>query len=91
MARKSGSAGSHVVPEAGRALDRMKYEIAAELGIPVGGGNAAFDSEFAAEPGTPPSPGREPYWGDLPARDAGAVGGRMLKRLVEQAQRSLFS
>ncbi|MGE5551633.1 MAG: small, acid-soluble spore protein, alpha/beta type, partial [Bacteroidota bacterium] len=30
------------------------------------------------------------YWGYLPARDAGAVGGHMVKRMIEAAERSLF-
>ena len=29
------------------------------------------------------------YWGYLPARDAGAVGGHMVKRMIEAAERSL--
>lgn len=29
------------------------------------------------------------YWGYLPARDAGAVGGQMVKRMIEAAERSL--
>lgn len=93
MARgQSGSSNKLVVPEAGKALDRMKYEIAAELGILAGGGANGADVEFAAELGTAQgSSGREAYWGHLATRDAGAVGGQITKRLVEQAQRSLFS
>ncbi len=30
------------------------------------------------------------YWGYLPARDAGAVGGHMVKRMIEAAERSLI-
>jgi len=30
------------------------------------------------------------YWGYLPARDAGAVGGQMVKRMIEAAERSLI-
>ena len=30
------------------------------------------------------------YWGYLPARDAGAVGGHMVKRMIEAAERSLL-
>ncbi len=35
MAKGSAQIGKKVVPEAHKALDDMKYEIAAELGIPV--------------------------------------------------------
>ena len=35
MAKGSAQIGRKVVPEAHKALDDMKYEIAAELGIPV--------------------------------------------------------
>lgn len=30
------------------------------------------------------------YWGYLPSRDAGAVGGHMVKRMIEAAERSLI-
>ena len=30
------------------------------------------------------------YWGYMPARDAGAVGGHMVKRMIEAAERSLI-
>ncbi|MCL6613495.1 MAG: alpha/beta-type small acid-soluble spore protein [Firmicutes bacterium] len=29
------------------------------------------------------------YWGNLSAREAGAIGGRMVKRMIEAAERSL--
>ncbi|HEY3315883.1 MAG TPA: alpha/beta-type small acid-soluble spore protein [Bacillota bacterium] len=29
------------------------------------------------------------YWGDLPARQCGAVGGQMVRRMIELAERSL--
>ncbi|MHB0885239.1 MAG: small, acid-soluble spore protein, alpha/beta type [Bacillota bacterium] len=29
------------------------------------------------------------YWGDLPARQCGAVGGHMVKRMIELAERQL--
>jgi hypothetical protein len=56
-----------VVPQAATALDRMKYEIASEVGVSL----------------------KEGYNGDLSARDAGRVGGNMVKRLIEQAERSM--
>jgi len=35
VAKGSAQIGKKVVPQAHKALDNMKYEIAAELGIPV--------------------------------------------------------
>ena len=29
------------------------------------------------------------YWGDLPARQCGAVGGHMVRRMIQQAEQSL--
>ena len=56
-----------VVPQATAALDRMKYEIASEVGVNL----------------------KEGYNGDITAREAGRVGGAMVKRLIEQAERSM--
>lgn len=56
-----------VVPQATAALDRMKYEIASEVGVNL----------------------KEGYNGDLSARDAGRIGGNMVKRMIEQAERSM--
>lgn len=56
-----------VVPQAAAALDRMKFEIASEVGVNL----------------------KEGYNGDIAARDAGRVGGNMVKRLIETAERSL--
>lgn len=49
------------------ALDKMKFEIANEIGVPLKHG----------------------YNGDISARDAGRVGGAMVKRLIEMAERQL--
>ncbi|MGI5838466.1 MAG: small, acid-soluble spore protein, alpha/beta type [bacterium] len=70
MAKGSSNVGRKVVPQAHKELDNMKYEIAAELGIPV-------------------QQGSEDYWGDIPARQCGAVGGQMVKRLIAMAETSL--
>ena len=56
-----------VVPQAAAALDRMKFEVASEVGVNL----------------------KEGYNGDISARDAGRVGGTMVKRLIEQAERSM--
>ncbi|GBF12275.1 small, acid-soluble spore protein, alpha/beta type [Tepidibacillus infernus] len=42
--------------------------------------------EIAGEMGLPVYQGSEDYWGQLSARDCGAVGGAMTKRLVESAE-----
>ncbi|MDF2520576.1 MAG: small, acid-soluble spore protein alpha/beta type, partial [Clostridia bacterium] len=47
--------------------DRMKYEIASEVGVNL----------------------KEGYNGDITAREAGKVGGTMVKRLIEQAERTM--
>ncbi|RKN78866.1 alpha/beta-type small acid-soluble spore protein [Paenibacillus ginsengarvi] len=81
-----------MVPECRKALDQMKYEIAAELGLPVGGGLSQFENvEFATELGGISSGSiKEDYWGHIASRDAGAVGGSITRRLVQQAEQTLF-
>ncbi|MBI2873993.1 MAG: alpha/beta-type small acid-soluble spore protein [Firmicutes bacterium] len=32
---------------------------------------------------------RDGYWGDLPARECGAVGGQMVRRMIQLAEQSL--
>lgn len=70
MAKGSAQIGKKVVPQAHKALDNMKYEIAAELGIPV-------------------YQGSEDYWGHVSSRDCGAVGGHMVRRMIEMAEKAL--
>lgn len=84
-----------LVPASKDALYRMKYEIAAELGLPVGhsyGANGYGDSEFASELGMSSEYGHgmmsHDNWGHLTARDAGSVGGEITKRLIAQAEQS---
>ncbi|GAA3412824.1 hypothetical protein GCM10020370_66560 [Paenibacillus hodogayensis] len=81
-----------VVPECHKALDQMKYEIAAELGLPVGYNKSTFGNvEFATELGNVPASSiQEDYWGHIASRDAGAVGGAITSRLVKQAEQVLF-
>lgn len=77
-----------VVPESGKAL---KYEIAAELGLPVGKQMASMNVEFATELGSIPSQQvKEDYWGHIASRDAGAVGGTITSRLIKKAEETLF-
>lgn len=83
-----------VVPECKPALDVLKYEIAQELGLPVGKSVSTLgaDTEFATELGAiPASSIREDYWGHIAARDTGAVGGNITRRLIQKAEEVLFS
>ncbi len=59
-----------LVPAAHKQLDQMKYEIAAELGIPV-------------------QQSSEDYWGDIPSRECGAVGGQMVRKMIEFAEQAM--
>ncbi|MGI6162063.1 MAG: alpha/beta-type small acid-soluble spore protein [Christensenellales bacterium] len=54
-------------PNAQPGLDRMKYEIANELGVNL----------------------KQGYNGDLTSREAGYVGGYMVKRMIEQQERNM--
>lgn len=90
MARKN----QKVVPESKQALNSIKYEIAAELGLPVGQQISTFsaDTEFATELGSISiSSVKEDYWGHIASRDAGAVGGTITRRLIEKAEETMFS
>jgi hypothetical protein len=82
-----------VVPASKQALDILKYEIAAELGLPVGVKySVGADTEFAAELGSAGSSGgQQDYWGYLSARDTGAVGGHITRRLIRNAEETIFS
>lgn len=83
----------HIVKGAHKALDQLKYEIAAEMGLPVGQSlsNFSADTEFATELGSiPASQMKEDYWGHIASRDSGAVGGTITKRLVQQAEQTLM-
>ena len=55
------------VPEAGAALDNMKYEIARELGVNL----------------------KQGYNGDLTSREAGSIGGMMVKKMIEAQEQSM--
>jgi hypothetical protein len=84
-----------VVPESKKALDLLKYEIAAELGLPVGKNSTQalnVNAEFAAELGsTQTSSSYQDYWGHIASRDTGTVGGRITQRLIQRAEETLFS
>ncbi|MCK4257831.1 MAG: alpha/beta-type small acid-soluble spore protein [Halanaerobiales bacterium] len=68
-----GQKGNTLVnPLAHKAMDNFKYEIAAEMGLPV-------------------KQGSEDYWGQLSSRDCGAVGGEMVRRMVQQYQMNIVA
>lgn len=56
-----------LVPEATDALDKLKYEVASEEGIPL----------------------KDGYNGDLTAKEAGKVGGNMVKKMVKYAEKHM--
>ncbi|SNX55080.1 alpha/beta-type small acid-soluble spore protein [Thermoanaerobacterium sp. RBIITD] len=45
--------------------------------------------EIASEMGLPVKQGSEDYWGNLSSRDCGAVGGHMLRRMVQFAEAAM--
>ncbi len=47
-----------------------------------------FKYEVAKDLGLPLPEGG--YWGDYPSRDCGAMGGHMVRRMIEMAERSLI-
>lgn len=81
-----------LVPESKKALDQMKYEIAAELGLMSGHAMGDVNSEFASELGSVSgaSAGSVP-WGSMASRDVGSVGGTITARLIRKAEDALLS
>jgi general stress protein YciG len=86
-----------LVPECQQSIDRMKFEIASELGLPfageLAGAGAAADAEFASEFGTAggaQAAGRRSYLGNITAREAGTLGGNITKRLIQQAENTVL-
>ena len=68
-----------VVPEAKDALNKFKYEVASDV---------AVKNIFL----TPSEVGvnlKQGYNGDLSARDAGRIGGQMVKKLIQQAENQM--
>ena len=61
------SRNSYVNPNAKAALQKMKYEVASEVGVNL----------------------KEGYNGDLTSRQAGSIGGQMVKKLIEKAESSM--
>jgi hypothetical protein len=74
MGTGSDSSNVPVVRQAKKALDQFKHEIANELGLQ--------SWQQATQQGG--------YYGYVPARDNGAVGGHMVRRMIEAAEKSLM-
>ena len=55
------------VPQAKEAMEKFKYEVANEIGVPL----------------------KQGYNGDLTSREAGSVGGEMVKRMIAYAQNNM--
>ncbi|MBE3577873.1 MAG: alpha/beta-type small acid-soluble spore protein [Limnochordales bacterium] len=49
-----------------------------------------FKYEVAYELGIDTSKIQSGYWGDLPSRDCGAVGGHMVRRMIAAAEQALI-
>jgi hypothetical protein len=56
-----------LVPEAKKAMENFKNEIASEVGVTLKNG----------------------YNGELTARQAGAIGGNMVKKMIEKAKQDM--
>ena len=55
------------VPEAKAALDRLKTEVASELGVNL----------------------KEGYNGDLTSKEAGSIGGEMVRRMIKKQEEQM--
>ena len=60
-------ANSYVNPNAKAGLDKMKYEVASEIGVNL----------------------KQGYNGDLTSKQAGSIGGTMVKKLIERAESNM--
>ena len=63
----SRSSNRAAVPEAKSALDRFKYEVAGEIGVPL----------------------KDGYNGDLTSRQAGSIGGEMVKKMIMKQEQEM--
>jgi len=77
-----------VVPQCKAALNAMKYELAAELGL-FSSGSEDFNAEFAGELGSSAATGGRVNWEAVTTRDVGYIGGSITKRLIQQAEQVL--
>lgn len=60
-------ASDKLVPEAEKGLDKMKQDVAREVGVKLDGN----------------------YNGDIKAKDAGKIGGNMVKKLIQKAENDI--
>ena len=63
----NNNSNKKLVPEAMNALDRIKYEVASEVGVNL----------------------KDGYNGDISARDAGRIGGNMVKKMIQQVENNM--
>ena len=61
------SSNRAAVPEAKSALDRFKYEVAGEIGVPL----------------------KDGYNGDLTSKEAGSIGGEMVRQMIKKQEESM--
>ena len=61
------SRNSYVNPNAKAALQKMKYEVASEVGVNL----------------------KQGYNGDLTSKQAGSIGGTMVRKLIEKAESNM--
>ena len=55
-------------PEAMNALDKIKYEVASEVGVTL----------------------KDGYNGDISAKDAGKIGGNMVRKMIQQVENNMI-
>ena len=67
MATNYGKSNRVEVPEAKAALERLKTEVASELGVNL----------------------KEGYIGDLTSKEAGSIGGEMVRRMIKKQEESM--
>ena len=65
MSRRSSNTPE--VPTAKDALDRFKFEVANEIGVPL----------------------KQGYNGDITARDAGSIGGEMVRKMIKRQEEEM--
>ncbi len=60
----ASNSNQYVNPNAKAALEKMKYEVASEIGVNL----------------------KQGYNGDLTSKQAGSIGGTMVRKLIERAE-----
>ena len=63
----NSNSNKKLVPEAMSALDKFKYEVASEIGVPL----------------------KDGYNGDISAKDAGKIGGNMVRKMIQQVENNM--